>query len=374
MTSDNIRINKVKSDDSGLTATMLDDFAMKPIAKNSLIIQNGVIYIIGGVSSGKSTLISRLMKIYNETISPTILFIYSGFSPDETTTLNTSSMGISNLHFIQLSTPQAFTLFFDQFRSKKLKLSELFLFVKSVFSKRFDDDAGADFADIMRMTVELYAETEQSDDPNRLKVLKSLITTAGINLKKLHKKIYWSDYVMKQYAQAHNLNFNIDPVGFIARALISLSKGLSNVEIMIPESSGGFKRLSLPPFIRFEKQSFAIVPSLTVFDDVAQFPLLTTERASQWVKDLFAEVRRFRNTFIIASQRYNLLNKSLRALTHTFFIGYSLIDDDLPKVSKEMPSNILSSSEFIEIYKTIKPFTFFVYNNRFGFNIIKLER
>lgn len=361
-TTDQTRINKVKAD---VDVEMLDDFAMKPIAKNSLIIQNGVIYIIGGVSSGKSTLISRLIKIYDDAIDPTILFIYSGFAPDETTTMNTSSMEIKNLYFVQLSTPQAFTLFFDQFRTKKLKLSELFLFVKSVFGKKFDE--------MMMMTTDLYAGTEQTDEPQRLKVLKSLITTS-LNLKKIHKKIYWSDYVMKAYAQSHGLlNFNIDPVAFVARCLISLTKGLKDVDIMIPEGNG-FKRLTFKPFIRFERGKFNIVPTITVFDDVAQFPLLTTERASQWVKDLFAEVRRFRNTFIIASQRYNLLNKSLRSLTHTFFIGYSLIDDDLPKVSKEMPSNILPASEFIEFYKQIQPFTFFVYNNKFGFTVIGIKR
>lgn len=361
MNSDQIRINKVKAD---IDETLLDDFAMKPIAKNSLIIQNGVIYIIGGVSSGKSTLISRLIKLYDETVEPTILCCYSGFAPDETTTMNTSRMNIKSLYFVQLQTPQQFQIFFNQFRTKKLKLSELFLFVKSVFGNKFDE--------MLIATSELYSGAVETNEPQRLKVLKSLISSS-LNLKKIHKKIYWSDYVMKTYAEQHKLSFNIDPVSFTARALISLSKGLKDVEILLPDENA-FKRLAYKPFIRFKGRTFEMVPTITVFDDVAQFPLLTTERVNQWVKDLFAETRRWRNTFIVAAQRYNLLNKSLRSLTHTFFIGYSLIDDDLPKVSKEMPSNILPSNEFIEFYKQIKPFTFFVYNNKFGFTIISVKR
>ena len=118
-----------------------------------------------------------------------------------------------------------------------------------------------------------------------------------------------------------------------------------------------------------------LVPSVCVFDDLAQFPLLTTEHATQWVKDLLAETRRYMNTFIFAGQRYNLLNKTLRSLTHTFFIGYSLVDDDLPKIAKEMPSNLMSNKDFITFYsKMIKPFTFIVYNNKLGVNVIKLTR
>ena len=114
-----------------------------------------------------------------------------------------------------------------------------------------------------------------------------------------------------------------------------------------------------------------VIPNITILDDVAQFHLLTTERANQWIKDLFAETRRWKNTFIIASQRYNLLNKTLRSLTHTFFIGYSLVDDDLPKISKEIPSNLLNSGEFMTLYKKlIKPYHFFVYNNKYGFNVV----
>ena len=100
---------------------------------------------------------------------------------------------------------------------------------------------------------------------------------------------------------------------------------------------------------------------------------MTTEHPPQWTKDLLAETRRWMNTFIIAAQRHSLLNKSLRALTHTFFIGYSLIDDDLPRIAQEMPSNILSGDDFLTLYKqSIKPFTFFVYNNKLGFSLITL--
>ena len=34
---------------------LLDAYSMQPIAPHSLIIKNGVMYILGGISSGKST-------------------------------------------------------------------------------------------------------------------------------------------------------------------------------------------------------------------------------------------------------------------------------------------------------------------------------
>ena len=118
-----------------------------------------------------------------------------------------------------------------------------------------------------------------------------------------------------------------------------------------------------------------LIPTITAFDDIAQFPLLTSEHPSQFVKDLLSMTRRWMNTFIIASQRHNLFNKSLRALTHVFWIGYGLISDDIPRIAKEVPSNILTSEEFITTYHDlVKPFTFFVYSNKLGFELVKLSK
>ena len=84
---DNSLINSVSSVDTSL----IDTFAMKPITDKSLIIKNGVMYILGGVSSGKSTLIARLITLYERYINPFIICVYSGFAPDETTQLNLSN-------------------------------------------------------------------------------------------------------------------------------------------------------------------------------------------------------------------------------------------------------------------------------------------
>ena len=56
---------------------LLDAYSMQPIARNSLIIKNGVMYILGGISSGKSTLISKMMAMYKKYIDPIILYFYS---------------------------------------------------------------------------------------------------------------------------------------------------------------------------------------------------------------------------------------------------------------------------------------------------------
>lgn len=361
--ADNTRLRKIATANSEL----LDAFAMKPIFKKSLLIQNGVMYIIGGVSSGKSTLISKLIKIYDETINPLILCLYSGFAPDETTQFNISSYDMkSKPFFIKLESDEAFISFFNQLRVKRLKISELLLFVKSILRDKTSE--------LIETALALFdgIERTRKDYDKRFKMLLSLVTN-NFNIKN-PRLIYWSEYVLKTYAKRRKMSFDDDPLIFVCRCLISLSKGLKPLEILIPDSSESkkYKLITLPNILRMTKGTgYEVIPSVSIFDDVAQFRLLTTERSSQWVKDLFAETRRWKNTFIIAAQRYNLLNKSLRSLTHTFFIGFSLIDDDLPKISKEMPSNLLGSSDFMTLYKhMIKPFTFFVYNNKLGFNFI----
>ena len=116
--SDSKLINSVSIPNTEL----IDSFAMKPIKPNSLIIQNGVMFILGGVSSGKSTLISKLIKIYDEYLNPEILCFYSGFSPDETTQFILSNVKMNmKPYFIQLSNNEAFISFFNQFKAYRLK-------------------------------------------------------------------------------------------------------------------------------------------------------------------------------------------------------------------------------------------------------------
>ena len=357
---------------------LIDSFAMKPIKTNSLIIQNGVMFILGGVSSGKSTLITKLIKIYDEYQQPDILCFYSGFAPDETTQfIISNSQMIKSPYFIQLSNNEAFVSFFNQYRTHRLKFSELLLFLNSIYHNR-----NMKLFELLNVALELFGSIENKEDNKRFKFFNNIVIDSLNKFDMNNKMIYWSDYVMKTYAKKRNINFNDEPIKFISKCLISLSKALNPLEIVIIADNDDSKRLkdrikklTFSPQIRLRSKKLELLPSVCIFDDVAQFPLLTSERSSHWVKDLFAETRRWKNTFIIAAQRYNLLNKSLRALTHTFFIGYSLIDDDLPRISKEMPSNLMNKDDFINLYqKAIKPFSFLIYNNKFGVEIIQLKK
>lgn len=372
--NDNERINSIKTPKNDL----LDVFAMQPIAPNSLIIRNGVMYVLGGVSSGKSTLLSKLIKLYDETIEPLIFCFYAGFAPDETTTFHLSNYQLKHKpYFIQLPTPESMIAFFDQFRRKRLKYSELLMFSKSLFKS----DTG--LFECLRVARSLFGElSKKFDVPDYMKRVHTLMAIIEEHVN-LSAPPYASDYVLKTYAKKRKIGFQVDPLLFMANVCVSLSKALKPTIITVPQLTESrrtldrFKPYSIEPMIRYvkSKRETQLIPSVCVFDDVAQFPMLTSEHPAQWVKDLFAETRRWQNTFIIAAQRHNLLNKSLRALTHTFFIGYSLIDDDLPRIAKEMPSNILAGPDFLELYKSsIKPFTFFVYNNKLGFDIVKLKK
>ena len=367
-TSDNERINSIKTPDNSL----IESFAMSPIAKNSLIIKNGVMYILGGVSSGKSTLLGKLMKIYDSTIQPIIICFYSGFAPDETTTYHISSYQLSHKpYFVQLPTQEAMILFFNRYRYKRLKYSEMLLFTKSVFNTE------KGLINVLRLAMALFNGITSKDKEDYTKRVYMLMASINDRIN-LSKTPYESEFLFKTYAKKHKISYSDNPLLFIANVAVSLSKGFAPFTIGVI-TDNHVKPYDFDGMIRItknkSKHTVELVPSLCIFDDVAQFPLLTTEHPPQWTKDLFAETRRWMNTFIIAAQRHSLLNKSLRALTHTFFIGYSLIDDDLPRIGKEMPSNILDSDDFLTLYKqSIKPFTFFVYNNKLGFNIIKLNK
>ena len=374
----------------------LQDYAMAPIKNGSLFIKNGVMYILGGVSSGKSTLMSKLIAVYNSEFNPIIISFYSGLSPDETSTFALNTFRVKPT-FVRLITIEAMYSFFNQFRYKRVKLAELLMFLMSIYknnSKQLLKD--------IKITEELNIHDKILHDNNsRLKALLShileLIGKGTLNVNPDKGFIYLSEFILKQYSRKRLVNFNTDPALFVVYCLISISKGFHEKTITVdilneptmkfnkraPTGTllNRFQPYTFKPFLRVTNNNntnsgrIELVPSICIFDDVAQFPLLTTERSNQWTKDLFAETRRWMNTFIIAAQRHNLLNKTLRSLTHTFFIGYSLVDDDIPKIAKEIPSNLLSKNEFIDLYqKAIKPFHFFVYNNKLGYNILNLSK
>lgn len=398
---------------------MLDAYSMSPITKGSLFIKNGVMYIIAGISGGKSTLLSKMAAVYKKQLEPIILYFYSGLTADETTTFSLSTFGIKPF-YIHLPTPESMVSFFNQYRYKRIKLAELLMFLQSIFK---------DNTPLLLACLEMIQELEltkhidymgasvfphspqggvvsahgEINEKKRFHIMLSYIynlsESGKINTVPSRKNfVYLSEFILKTYSKRRKVKFDTTPELFITHALISLAKGLKPQTITVdilnePGVKGNLSRANIlnrftpynfPPFIRLtkttnpefgKKSRLELVPSLSIFDDIASFPLLTTERAGQFVKDLLAETRRWQNTFVFSAQRYNLLNKTLRSLTHTFFIGYGLIDDDLPKIAKEFPSSLLSSKEFLLMYQNvIKPFTFIVYNVKLGFNVLELKR
>ena len=387
MSIDNSLINSFKVKDNN----NLNDFALQPIIPGSLVIRNGVVYIIGAVSSGKSTLLSKLMALYTRTIDPIIVSFYGGLSQDETTQYNIGQFGIKP-YFVRLPTPEAMLSFFEQFRYKRTKLSELLMLLLSIYK----DNAKLLMESVKYVQALNIKDKSVHDANKRMKALilylTELMSSDQILSNESQGYLYSSEFITRAYSKKKRLNFNADPQVFVARVLISFSSGFRSKTITVdilnePSVKANikdrqallnrFQPITFRAFLRYDKSKnkIELVPSICCFDDVAQFPLLTTDHACQFVKDLYAETRRYQNTFIICAQRYNLMNKTLRALTHTFFIGFGLIDDDLPKIAKEMPSSLMSSQEFLEMYKKfMKPFTFIVYNSKYGVNVLTLKK
>lgn len=387
MSIDNSLLNSFRIKDN----QNLNDFALQPVVPGSLVIRNGVIYVIGAVSSGKSTLLSKLMALYTKTIDPIIISFYGGLSQDETTQYSISQFGIKP-YFVKLSTPEAMVSFFTQFRYKRTKLSELLMLLISIYK----DNAKLLMESVTYVQALNIKDKSVHDNNKRMQALISYVMDLiGNNQILVNPKkgyIYTSEFINNNYAKRKRLNMIADAPLFIARVLISFANGFKNKTITVDILNepgvkanlknreallNRFQPITFKPFVRYVKKQnkIELVPSVCCFDDVAQFPLLTTDHAGQFVKDLYAETRRYQNTFVICAQRYNLMNKTLRSLTHTFFIGYGLIDSDLPSISKEMPSSLMSSQEFLELYKrAMKPFTFIVYNNKYGVNVLTLKK
>lgn len=370
---DSERLNKIKTPTGGL----IDAFAMKPIAPKSLIVQNGVMVVYAAVSGGKSTLLSKMMKIYDDTIEPMMFSFYSTMTPDETTCYHISNYNLKHKpYFIQIPSPEAMISFFTQFRYKRVKLSEMLLFMKSVFV----NDKG--LIEVLRLAFSLFNNiSKRFDKEDYMKRVYILISTI-IDRVDLNKQVYESDFVFNKYAKKRKISFTADPMLFIANVAVSLSKNLKGWTIaMVVDSSATtikqrIKPVDIEPMLRIKKNNtIEMIPSVCFMDDVAQFPLMTTEHPSQFVKDLLAMTRRYQNTFVICAQRFTLISKSLRALSHVFWIGYGLIDADIPEIAKEMPSNILSKDDFMTMYHDlIKPFSFFVYSNKLGFEFVQLKK
>lgn len=370
--SDSKRLSNIKTPDNSL----IDAFAMKPVEKGSLIIQNGVMVIYGAVSSGKSTLLGKLMKVYDETIEPMIFCFYATMTPDETTSYHISSYKLKKKpYFVQLPTSESMISFFTQFRYKRVKLSEMLLFMKSVF---ISDKA---LIDVLRLAFSLFNNLSKRFDKDDYQKRVYMLMAAVNDRIDISKTVYESDFVFNKYAKKRKIEFHTDPLLFVSNVAVSLSKGLksSAIGVIMNDAGAGFvgkvKPIDIEPMIRIRGKGKVIelIPSVCCFDDVAQFPMLTTEHPCQFVKDLLAMTRRYQNTFIVCAQRHNLFNKSLRALSHVFWIGFGLIDDDIPRIASEIPSNLLNKDEFMSLYKTSsKPFTFFVYSNKLGFEVVKL--
>ena len=246
----------------------LDAYAMAPIRPGSLFIRNGVMFIIGGVSSGKSTLMSKLIAAYMKLLNPIILSFYSGLTQDETTTFALSSFGVKP-YFIRVETPEAMVSFFDQYRYKRIKLAELLMFLLSVYK---------DDVELLLDSIKYVEDLNIGDkkvlySDKRMKALllyvTTLISSKAINVNPEKGFIYLSEFITKTYSTRRKLNLWYDPDLFIARCLISFSKGFHpstiTVDVLNDPSSKPTSRarmdlllkrftpVTIKPFIRVTK-------------------------------------------------------------------------------------------------------------------------
>lgn len=79
---------------------VLESMKRRPIEKNSGFIINGSIAVVGGTGSGKTSLITKLMRLYNSTINGlTIFYFHNGDGMDQTMSLNTKQIFINNVNW-----------------------------------------------------------------------------------------------------------------------------------------------------------------------------------------------------------------------------------------------------------------------------------
>lgn len=295
--------------------TSLEAYKRFQIEKGSAFIVNGSMAVVGGTGSGKTSLVSKLVRLYHNVLNPTIFYFHGGDGMDQTFAMNTKGVPI-----ISISSKE----------SKRLK-AEKETSQKSPTIKKTKEVKVSPMESFIRM----YAKIKKT-----LIEFLQLVQVPG----------YWSENLTALKKELDGAN-----MVRVAEEYIKKYREPTNIE-----------GVDLGPIIISKGKSLVVAPSLMVFDDLTQLGSYTGQYANQFLKEITSNTRHFANTSIFGMQRYTFLQPNVRKQINTWALGYGVTLDDMRTMIGEIVIPRESSGiEVIEEYESLEKYEFLLINAEF---------
>lgn len=300
--------------------TSLEAYKRFQIEKGSAFIVNGSMAVVGGTGSGKTSLVSKLVRLYHNVLNPTIFYFHGGDGMDQTFAMNTKGVPIISIS----SKPSQKT---EKETTRDPKGSNV--------PRR--DPKGAKEVKVspMESFIRMYAKIKKT-----LIEFLQLVQVPG----------YWSENltVLKKELDGANMVR-------VAEEYIKKYREPTNIE-----------GVDLGPIIISQKKSLVVAPSLMIFDDLTQLGSYTGQYANQFLKEITSNTRHFANTSIFGMQRYTFLQPNVRKQINTWALGYGVTLDDMRTMIGEIVIPRESSGiEVIEEYESLEKYEFLLINAEF---------
>lgn len=292
--------------------TSLEAYKRFQIEKGSAFIVNGSMAVVGGTGSGKTSLVSKLVRLYHNVLNPTIFYFHGGDGMDQTFAMNTKGVPIISI-------------------SSKPKNT----------SEKFKDEGPT-----KRKTKEVKVSPMESFIRMYAKIKKTLIEF----LQLVQVPGYWSENLTALKKELDGAN-----MVRVAEEYIKKYREPTNIE-----------GVDLGPIIISKGKSLVVAPSLMVFDDLTQLGSYTGQYANQFLKEITSNTRHFANTSIFGMQRYTFLQPNVRKQINTWALGYGVTLDDMRTMIGEIVIPRESSGiEVIEEYESLEKYEFLLINAEF---------
>lgn len=293
----------------------LEKFKRYEIVKNSGLIVNGSMGIIGGTGTGKTSLITKIVRLYMDTLGPAsgLHILYFGGEIDQTFSKNISS-GVILIRPIDMKT------FLEKYSQLKKQLIE--------------------WLEIKKMA---KVSSRNPKDGNIV----------------IKKQLYFKDLNTNMVEIARKLKIT-DVDDLVELAIKDVEK------YSLPSEVAGVK---IPPLVVNDE----IVPTLSIFDDITQLGKFTSDPTGKFLRMITANTRHFMNTSIFSMQRYTYLPSNVRKNVNSWMFAKPMPLMDLKILFNEinLPDET-EPEEVIEEISKLQKYEFLVISGEF--NVLRVLR
>lgn len=300
----------------------LEKFKRYEIVKNSGLIVNGSMGIIGGTGTGKTSLITKIVRLYMDTLGPAsgLHILYFGGEIDQTFSKNISS-GVILIRPIDMKT------FLEKYSQLKKQLIE--------------------WLEIKKM-----AKVSSRNPKDGSVVIK--------------KQLYFKDLNTNMVEIARKLKIT-DVDDLVELAIKDVEK------YSLPSEVAGIgshsQTIKIPPLV----VNGNVVPTLSIFDDITQLGKFTSDPTGKFLRMITANTRHFMNTSIFSMQRYTYLPSNVRKNVNSWMFAKPMPLMDLKILFNEinLPDET-EPDEIIEEISKLQKYEFLVISGEF--NVLRVLR